>query len=301
MKKILIIGAGAIGGFYGAKLSQSGAEVTLLCRSDYDQVKKNGMEIKSYLGDFNFKPHQIIRNSNEYKDVPDYVLVTTKVLPEINLKELLSPVIKKDTAIVLIQNGIHIEQAFVDLFPNQELISILAFVCVSKIDKGKIFHQDYGKLIIGNFPRLYSKKAEHLAYLWKKSGIDVELSQDILKDRWKKLIWNAAFNPISVLSGGYNTSEILKNYATKNLAINVMNEVLLLSKLDGVLIEEDVIEKNISMTEKMKPYKTSMLLDFEANRKLEIEAILGNALKFAKEKSIAVPYISTLYALLTCY
>ena len=301
MKKILIIGAGAIGGFYGAKLSQSGAEVSLLCRSDYDQVKKQGMEIKSHLGNFNFKPHQVIKDSSEYKDVPDYVLVTTKVLPEINFKKLLDPVIKKNTAIVLIQNGIHIEREFIELFPNQELISILAFVCVSKTDKGKIFHQDYGKLIIGNFPKLYSKKAEYLADLWKKSGIEVELSQDILKDRWKKLIWNAAFNPISVLSRGCNTNEILKNYATKNLVINVMNEVLLLSKLDGVLIEEDVIEKNISMTEKMKPYKTSMLLDFEANRKLEIEAILGNALKFAKEKSITVPYISTLYALLTCY
>jgi 2-dehydropantoate 2-reductase len=80
-----------------------------------------------------------------------------------------------------------------------------------------------------------------------------------------------------------------------------MQEVCILAEIDGFKLPKDVIEKNLEATLKMKPYKTSMLLDFEAKRKMEIEAILGNAINFAKRKSVATPYLSSLYGLLTCY
>lgn len=301
MTKILVIGAGAIGGFYGAKLSQVGAEVSIFCRSDFEVVKKSGIAIKSCFGDFHFTPKKTLRDLRDYEDEADFILVATKVLPEVSVTDLIMPVLAKNSSIILLQNGIHIEKNVANVFPNHHLISGIAFACVSREGSGIINHQDYGRLIIGDFPKGVSQKTIEIAEMWRKSGVPCEVSENIQMERWKKLVWNAAFNPISVLTHGATTDKILSSKATKNLVENVMQEVCILAEIDGFKLPKDVIEKNLEATLKMKPYKTSMLLDFEAKRKMEIEAILGNAINFAKRKSVATPYLSSLYGLLTCY
>lgn len=297
-KKILVIGAGAIGSFYGGKLAQAGAEVSTISRSDFDVVKKNGIAVKSCLGDFHFSPQKTLRDVADYGEKPDFILVATKVLPEISVPDLIRPVLAPHSSIILLQNGIHIENEIAKSFPQQHLISALAFVCVSKIAAGKIHHQDYGRLILGDFPRGISAKSLELVELWKKSGLSVEASENIQTERWKKLVWNAAFNPISVMFGGLDTKKILEQATAKNLVENVMQEICVLAEADGCKLPENIVEKNIEMTQKMKPYKTSMLLDFEAGRKMEVEAILGNAIRFAKNKNIAVPHLARIYELL---
>ncbi|MBM5782207.1 MAG: 2-dehydropantoate 2-reductase [Pelagibacterales bacterium] len=301
--KILIVGAGAIGAFYGSKLSQSGAEVSVICRSDYDYVKNHGFTIKSHWEqpEYKFLPNQVLRDFQSYKDDADFIIIATKVLDPNLTTDLLKTNLRKKSAIVLLQNGIHIEKKVADSFPENEIISALAFICVSRVKPGYIHHQDYGRLVIGNYPNSISTKTELLANLWQKSQVPCETSNSILKQRWKKLVWNAAFNPISVLSGSKNTEEILKNSATEDLVRNVMHEVCTLAKADDCKLEEEIVEKNIADTKEMKPYKTSMLLDFEAKREMEIEAILGNAIRFAKQKNISIPHLSSLYGLLCCY
>ena len=140
-----------------------------------------------------------------------------------------------------------------------------------------------------------------LENLWKKSGIEVVVTDEILLERWKKLVWNGAFNPLSVVLRGKNTAEILNSDLALNLVKNIMNEICNLAKIDNCELPADVIEKNILATQKMKPYKTSMLLDFEAGREMEVEAILGNAIKFAQSKSMSTPYLSTIYAIIANY
>jgi 2-dehydropantoate 2-reductase len=299
--KVLIIGTGAIGGLYGAKLSQAGAQVTVLCRLDYEMVKKNGIAIKSLWGNFHFTPHQVLKNLRDYKEEADFILVATKVLPEILLPDLIAPVLTLKSSIVLIQNGIHIEQPVKKSFPDHHLISVISFACVKRIESAVVEHTDHGRLVIGDFPAGICHKTSVLIKLWQKSGVPCEATANIQLERWNKLIWNASFNPISVLSGGCDTGEILSNPAAQNLVKNVMQEVYILAEADGFKMAPDVIAKNIAATKKMKSYKTSMLLDFEAKRKMEVDAILGNAVTFAKSKAISVPYLSTLYALLSCY
>ena len=301
MTKILVIGAGAIGSFYSAKLAQVGVEVTLWCRSDYDFVKKNGIKIESYEGNFQFNPHKILQNLDEINDEFDYILIATKALPTIDIPDLIKNILKPKTKIILIQNGIHIEKNIAENFPNNELISVIAFIGVSRKSAGIICHQEYGKLIIGTYGAKASESVHFLEKLWKKSGIEIVVTDEILLERWKKLVWNGAFNPLSVVLGAKSTVEILNNDLALNLVKNVMNEICNLAKIDNCELPADVIEKNIVATQKMKPYKTSMLLDFEAGREMEIEAILGNAIKFAQSKSLSTPYLSTIYAVIANY
>ncbi|MFC1669095.1 ketopantoate reductase family protein [Spirochaetota bacterium] len=297
--KILIVGTGAIGSYYGGKLAASGAHVSTLCRSDYDIVKSNGISIKSVDGDFNFIPKEVISQASDYSSKPDYVIVATKVLPGLNVAGIIEDAIYPETTIVLLQNGIDIEKPVANAFPENEIISALAFICANRIEYGMIHHMDYGRIVIGKYPLGTSSKIELLSRLLNKIGIDCQVDKNIITARWGKLIWNAPFNPISVLAGGVNTKEIVENKETLNIAINVMKEVQKLARSSGHEITDEFIQKNIDDTMTMKPYKTSMLLDFENKRPLEVEAILGNTVYIAKKFKISIPYIKSLYGLLS--
>ncbi len=297
MTKILVIGAGAIGCFYASKLWQAGAEICLLVRKNAQEVQEKGIDILSINQTYCFRPQLVIDDLAKYQQQPDYILIATKVLPSIDLPSIIAPVLAKHTKIVLIQNGINIECDLAKKI-QQQIISVIAFVCVAKISNTKIHHQDNGHLIMGNYQKKASIDTHFLANLFNQVNIATTVSDNIQTDRWEKLIWNASFNPVSVLSGGCNTKQMLDNTHCRQLIMQVMQEVFLLAKADGCFLPENIIAKKIAYTEKMVPYETSMLLDFKHHRPIEIEAILGNALQFAKEKSISTPYLSSLYALL---
>ena len=297
--KILFFGTGAVGSFYAGKLSQAGASVSVVARSDYSVVKDSGINIKSIYGDFNFMPDKVLKSGAEFEDNPDYIFVTTKVLPEINVCSLIKDAVTSESSIVLLQNGIDIEKPVAAAFPENEIISSLAFVCVSRTDYGFVDHQDYGRIVFGTYPSGISKKVKLLGELFRKSGLPVEITEDVIAARWRKLLWNAPFNPMSVICDGANTKELMEHAAIRKLSVDIMNEILMISAADGHPLDESLIKKNIKDTEKMTPYKTSMLLDYENRRPMEVEAILGNALAIAGKYKIITPYLKTLYALLS--
>jgi 2-dehydropantoate 2-reductase len=298
LPRILVVGSGAVGGFYGGKLAQAGAHVAVLCRSDYEIVKTKGIQMKSIHGDFHFSPEKVIRDVTEYGSPPDYILVGLKVLPEIKIPEIIKQVVGDDTTIVLLQNGIEIEESVAQAFPNNELISGLAFICVTRTRPGQIDHIDFGRLVIGRYLRGTSARVVELANLFSNGGVPCDITEDVITDRWRKLVWNAPFNPISVLGGGLDTKTMVENPESLKLASQVMGEVCRIAEAAGHPLPEGVTQENIDGTRKMTPYKTSMLVDFEAGRPMEIEAILGNALRVAKRHDVSAPHMESLYRLL---
>lgn len=297
--KIVLFGTGAVGSFYAGKLAQAGASVSVVSRSDYDVVKKHGISIKSVLGDFHFVPDRVLKNSSEYKDTADYIIVATKVLPEIDVYNMIRDAVRPESSIVLLQNGIDIERPVAEQFPDNEIISALAFICVSRTGYGIINHQDYGNLMLGRYPGGSSDKVMKLVELFANSGLNVDGTDDVIAARWKKLLWNAPFNPLSVICGGADTKEMLEDRDVKSLCMEIMKEVLALSIADGHPLNEVLIRKNIKDTEIMTPYKTSMLLDYENKRPMEVEAILGNALRIGEKYGLTINNIKTIYALLS--
>ena len=295
--RVLIIGAGAIGGFYGALLAKAGAEVSVVCRSDYDRVNQHGFVINSHeLGKWNFVPHQVLRHAAEFQGVADYVLLCTKVIPEQDRAALIRPAVSADTAIVFIQNGVDIEQEIIDAFPNNEIISGLAFICCNRLNPGEITHLAYGRLALGNLPGFISRKAENLRSLFCTSGIECLTSADIITQRWQKCVWNAAFNPLSVLSGGLSTLDILQ--AQEAFVRSIMNEITLIAEACGHPLPDNIVDLNIASTYAMPPYKTSMLLDYENGHIMETEAILGNAARAGLRHNVDCPHLDSVYALL---
>ncbi|HWP01306.1 MAG TPA: 2-dehydropantoate 2-reductase [Methylococcus sp.] len=294
---VLVIGTGAIGSFYGSLLARQGHHVGVVARADYERIRTHGIWIRSERGDYHFRPDPVLRSAKELATKPDYVLLCVKVVPGVDRVGLLREALGPDTTIVLIANGVDIESEVDAAFPNHEIISGLAFVCVTRTAPGEVWHQAYGRLVFGPYPAgEISERLKTLCAAFESAGIPCSATEDIATARWQKCVWNAAFNPLSVLSGGLATCEILSHQ--ESLVRAIMEEICSIAAVLGHPLPGDIADKSIASTKKMPPYKTSMLVDLEAGKPMETEAILGNAVRAGRRAGIAIPHLESLYALM---
>ncbi|CAO3700803.1 unnamed protein product [Rhizopus stolonifer] len=302
--RILTVGTGAIGAIYSWRLSQT-CEITAVCRSSYQSVSENGFEIDSAkFGLDVFRPHKVVRTVSECQDESfDYVLVTLKALPEVyNVADIIAPVIKDEkTTIVLIQNGLGIEEPIVEQFPNNPLISIVAYIGVSQHEPGKITMIGGESLVVGKYLKAQcnsdEQRSKFVEYL-NKGGVDVQVVEDIEKIRWQKLFWNATFSPVCTLTG-MNTTELLSNEEATKAVKDLMHEVIMVAGAEGYdYDEEQQVKEMLARTEETAlNYKPSMQLDRENDRPMEIEVILGCPLKRAKAKGLSVPRLEMTHSI----
>lgn len=296
--KILVIGTGAIGSFYGSLLAKAGAEVSVVARSDYDHIRAHGIEIKSdEREDWRFIPVAVYRHSSEIPGKPDCVLLCVKLAGGVDPVSLARDALGPDTAIVLIANGIDVERNLSEAFPSHELLSALSYVYATRISPGKIRHQGGGRLIVGRYPYGITPKAKILVEMLRGQGIQAETSDNIVTSRWGKSLWSVAFAALSVLSGGLTVREILET--SEPLVREIMDEVCRIAAAVGHALPPGLTDKQIAFSWTMKPYKPSMLVDFEVGRAMETEIILGAPLRAARKANIPAPHLETLYALLT--
>ena len=289
-----IIGTGAIGGYYGARLAQSGQEVHFLLRSDYDYVKEHGLQVDSCNGSFHLDNPHIYNNSSDMP-VCQVVLVCLKSINNHKLKELLPPLLDKDTLVVLIQNGIGVEEDVQKMFPGTALAAGLAFICSAKTEPGRVNHQCYGQINIGN----YSCKNEALVQqvIDEFNAADVKAGQvEYQEARWKKAVWNMPFNGMTVALNT-QTDLLLKNPATRQLIREQMMEVIGAAQHLGVKnIDASFADLMIQMTDEMTPYSPSMKLDYDFHRRMEIYYLYTRPIEIAQKAGFNMPKLAMLEA-----
>jgi 2-dehydropantoate 2-reductase len=273
-------------------LAEAGKEVHFLLHSDYDFVAQHGLRVDSVRGDFHLKHPSIYKTT---ADMPlcDVVLVCLKTTHNELLKELLPPLIHKDTLVVLIQNGLGIESDLADTFPNLSIAGGLAFICSGKVGEGHIVHSDLGKISIGGYGFSSSPELEAVCADMVQSGIPADISPDLMLMRWRKLVWNIPFNGMTVVLNT-TTDKLMSCPQTHELSYQLMLEVVAGANACGVALTVDFAQKMMAMTEKMTPYSPSMKLDFDYNRPLEIEYIYTRPLLEASRRGCDMPRISML-------
>jgi 2-dehydropantoate 2-reductase len=289
-----IVGAGAIGSFYGAKLNKSGLTVQFQTRSGAAVLKKKKMNVHSIWGDFSFKAN--VHESTQTMKPADLIVVTVKALENIDYYNLLNPLIKENSVLLLMQNGLNVDEKLQMLFPSQKVLGATAFVCLNRVSPVNIQHLAYGRIDVGYLNANDEPIASDIVELFKDAGVEIDLSGFIRELRWKKLLWNVPFNVMSVLLLKANTKEMIEDENILHLSIELMKEVKMLAASDNIVITDSDINSMIEKTRVMVPYMTSMLLDFEEHRPMEVEAILGEPLKIAKRTGIKVPHMEVLYA-----
>lgn len=289
-----VIGTGAIGGYYGARLTQSGQEVHFLLHKDYDYVKEHGLQVDSCNGSFHLDEPHVYRQTGDMPQC-DVVLVCLKSVNNHLLRELLPPLLQPSTLVVLIQNGIGVEQDVAQMFPGLRLAAGLAFICSAKTEPGRIDHQCYGQINLGNYSCDDPALVEQVVADFNAAGVKAGLVE-YQEARWKKAVWNMPFNGMTVALNT-QTNLLLQHEATRQLIREQMLEVIGAAQHLGVKnIDASFAEKMIKMTDEMTPYSPSMKLDFDFHRPMEIHYLYTRPLQIAREAGFRMPKLEMLEA-----
>lgn len=281
-----VIGTGAIGGYYGAKLAQGGQDVHFLFHSDYDYVREHGLRVNSGDGGFH------LDHVNAYQDVRqmpkcDVVIVALKTVHEQMLRDMLPPLLTDDTVVLLIQNGMGMEQDVEQMVPGVKLAAGLAFICCSKTHPGVIDHLDLSGLNVGNY-NAPQETIDRMIAEMVSADIDAR-NVDYLEARWRKLLWNMPFNGLSVALHT-DTDALVRNAATRRLLRAMTQEVIEAAHAVGVkgLTDRDA-DAMIEMTTKMRPYKPSMRLDWDYHRPMEVYYLYTRPIEEARRAGQDMP------------
>ncbi len=230
------------------------------------------------------------------------MILSCKILAGIDRVALLRPCIRsKKTVIMLIQNGIDIESEIAAAFPDNQLLSAVAYIGGSRPAPAQVLQKGAERLEFGVYPKGVSGEARALAALWERSGIRCTLMEDIAEARWRKLIWNLPFNPVSVLAGGADTRQMCDGSELEQLCFDLMLETVAVANACGVRLSRTDAEQQLKYTRTFPAYQTSMLQDVLAGKHVEVEAILGNMVRLARAHEISVPKAQACYALLRSF
>ena len=289
-----IIGTGGIGGYYGGRLAQAGHDVHFLLHSDYAFVRENGLQVDSVNGSFHLDRPQVYDDASKMP-LSDVVLVCLKTTNNHILPSLLSKVADEHTIVVLIQNGVGVEDDVQDRLPHLQLVAGLAFICTAKVSPGHIYHQCYGQINLGNYSCRNEEQLQKIADDFTEAGIKAGIV-DYKTARWRKAVWNMPFNGMTVALDT-QTDVLLNNQATRQLIREQMMEIVRATRQLGVEgVDESFVEKMISMTDEMTPYSPSMKLDYDYHRQMEIEYLYSRPLKIAREAGMPMPKLEMLEA-----
>ena len=308
--RILIFGSGAIGASYGYILSQAipASNIVAICRSNYAAALTNGFTVHStsWGNDLNYRPH-VVRDASEAVAFGpfNFIVAANKILPYgPSIPSLLKPAVSDHTAIVLIQNGINIGEPWSCAFPSNPILSCAAYLPVTQTKPAVVRHTDVEALHIGTYPSdtpsSHKAAATTFADLIRQGGASCEVHDNIQGERWTKLLANASWNPISALSRSRDAQFLKASPYAANYVRNVMREIASIARAEGFDINEDVISTSISrsLNRELPGVEPSMCADALAGRNMEVDAIVGNALKVAEDRGVEVPLLKGMYALI---
>lgn len=319
---VLIVGAGAIGAFYASRLALvPGVSVSVICRSNYHAVAANGFHVTSpQYGDYTFIPANTFANpeaARKSRQRWDYIVVSTKALPDVSDdSEILEGLVGDGTAVVLIQNGLGVEEPYTKRFPKAAICSAVTIATCAQPSHGQIKHNRWTRINSGPYlPHLdLGGSAETDARVIEQNGAFIDLLiKGGIKDaeayshaklqlvRWHKIAINASMNPSSVLTLCSTNAAMASDPEVQRHLKGVMIEILETApKILGQPLPKDfatpdaIIRSTQRNTSGSKP---SMAIDWQSGKKMEIEVILGNPIRIARQRGLEMPRLQTLYAL----
>jgi 2-dehydropantoate 2-reductase len=298
--RIAVIGAGAVGLYYGAKLQRAGHDVRFLLRRDYAAITAGGLTVTSPAGDFHLERVRGFRNSSEMGEV-DLVLVALKTVANMHLVELVRPLMQGDAAVLTVQNGLGNEELLAEAFGAERVLGGVALIGSNRGEPGVVHHLAYGAIRFGEFGGGLSRRAELFAATFNAAGVNCRVVVDLLKIRWEKLVWNIPFNGLCALTGR-TPAELLAHPPTRRLITAIMAEVISAANAQGLseqIPPKSYIEEAIARTEKNTgDFRPSMMIDRLERRPLELEAIYQIPIQRAAKRGVAMVRTEMLQALL---
>jgi 2-dehydropantoate 2-reductase len=295
--RIAVVGSGAIGSYYGAKLAHGGSDVHFLMRGDLAEIKRHGIHVRGRGEDFRVEKVHACHSTREIGPC-DLVLIAVKTTANADLPDLIPPLLHEQTMLLTLQNGLGNEEFLADHFGAERVLGGLCFICLSLTSRTTVECYDYGRVVLGEFGRPAQPRTHQVAAEFQRGGVNCAVTDNLARERWRKLVWNIPFNGLSILAGGLDTEAVLRNEDLRRLTTGLMDEVIVSANKCGQALPRSETDEEIERTEAMDAYKPSTLRDWEVGRSLEVEAIWGEPLRRAMAAGAHVPRMKMVYVLL---
>ncbi len=292
--KIAIVGSGAVGGYYGARLARAGDEVHFLLRADYAAVRDRGWRITDHEGVWTLHPAQA-HDRAETIGPCDGVIIAAKSTANPSLPPLVRPLLKEQTFVLTLQNGLGNVEFHAGYAGAERVLGGLAFVCINRVAPGVIEKYIPGSVRLGEAFGPARARTSDLATRLVRAGVECAAVDSLADALWRKLVWNVPFNGLTIAAGGVTTDAILARPEWRTRAWELMLEVRAGAAALGLNISEAFLQRQMEATPPMGAYKPSSLVDYQAGREVEVEAIWGEPARRARAAGVVLPRLEELY------
>ena len=294
--RIAVVGAGAVGAYYGARLAHAGEDVHFLFRRDLVDVRARGLTVRMMAEPREEFHLQVAAAATPSEIGPvDLVMIGLKATANSALLELLPPLLGERTAILTLQNGLGSDEFIAAHFGGERVLGGLCFICLNRVVPGVIECYHPGAIALGEFSRAAGPRVQAIGEAFRRAGVTCRVSDNLAEMRWKKLVWNVPFNGLTITAGGITTDRIVADPRLLAETRALMREIQSAAGALGYRIPDSFLEEQIQVTVPMGPYKPSSLVDFLEGRVVEVEAIWGEPLRRARAASVEMPRLSELY------
>ncbi len=295
--RIIVLGAGALGCYYGAKLAEAGEDVSFIMRSAYEPVRKEGLHIAGKYGDLHIDHPQIYRTPEEAGKA-DLVILTWKTTANGQLADALPTLLHEGTKIITLQNGMGNAEALSRYIAPENIYIGLCFICAMMPTPGRIEHLEGGDIQFA--PYIPSAaglvQAEEYAALFARAGIKTRAFEQAEQIQWCKLTWNIPFNGLCLALGGISVEQLFTMPEQVERAVAIMKEVVLTAEMRGYKLPGNIVDYQMERTATMGAFIPSSAVDYNMGRPVEYEAIWGSTLAKAREVNAPVPHWEQLCA-----
>ncbi len=287
--KILIVGTGGVGGYFGGRLAKAGHDVTFIARGAHKAaLEKDGLKVKSINGDFEVKPVKVSDKINS-AEKPDLVILAVKAWQVKNIAKQLAPVIDEQTMVLPLQNGVLASDELKEILPPRCVLSGLCRI-ISKIDgPGKINHLAVDPTIVfGECDNSKTQRVQDLQKTFEDSDFKARVSGDIQADMWQKFIAICVSGLLGITRSTYG--EVREQKETRQMMRNLFEEIDNLAHAKGINVEPGFVDKTMAFIDTFPYDSTSSLTrDVWEGKPSELEYQNGTVVRLANEAGVDVP------------
>jgi 2-dehydropantoate 2-reductase len=291
--RIAVVGAGAVGAYYGGRLAAAGHPVAFLVRRDYQAWRRHGLIVRSCAGDFTVDPVAVHRDPAEIGP-RELVIIALKATANPDLPALLAPLLTAGTTLLTLQNGLGNDDFLAARYGPQRVLGGLCFTCINRDEQGVIHHLAQGHVNLGEYQRPPGPRIDALVAAFKAAGVPASAAPDLAGAQWRKLVWNIPFNGLAIAAGGLDCAALCADPALAARARELMLEVLAAAAALGHPLAADLPDQQLALTRGMGPYRPSSLIDYLEGRPVELDAIWSEPLRRARAAGLAVPALARL-------
>ncbi len=294
--KVLIMGAGAVGGYFGARLAAAGTDVTFVARGSHlTAIRKEGLRVESPLGDVHVRPAKVIDDPVSV-GIVDAVLFAVKLWDTDEAALRIKPIVKPGTAVISLQNGVQKDDVLRLVLGREAVVGGVGYLSSTIAQPGVIRHEGkLQKIILGEYDGKRSARCLALLKAFTRAGIDVELSDDIERAIWEKFIFivglSATTSAIRLPIG-----PIRSHPQARALLLEVMREAVTIGRACGVRLDPGFAETQLALCDSVSPNMTSsMHVDLERGNRLELRWLSGAVVELGQKWGVPTPANRVLY------